>query len=85
MVVIDRLPYVGDIGVIAGYGRGSAFEVSYNGGLVVSADGSTIKGVTVQFSSDASTTIGDGAGEWSTEKDNDTVEWHNEYRRLEID
>ena len=46
MVVIDRLPYVGDIGVIAGYGRGSAFEVSYNGGLVVSADGSTIKGVT---------------------------------------
>mgnify|MGYP000594918708 FL=1 len=80
MVVIDRLPYVGDIGVIAGYGRGSAFEVSYNGGLVVSADGSTIKGVTVQFSSDASTTIGDGAGEWSTEKDNDTVEWHNEYQ-----
>ena len=80
MVVIDRLPYVGDIGVIAGYGRGSAFEVSYNGGLAVSADGSTIKGVTVQFSSDASTTIGDGAGEWSTEKDNDTVEWHNEYQ-----
>lgn len=39
-----------------------------------------IKGVTVQFSSDASTTIGDGAGEWSTEKDNDTVEWHNEYQ-----
>ena len=80
MVVIDRLPYVGDIGVIAGYGRGSAFEVSYNGGLVVSADGSTIKGVTVQFSSDASTTIGDGAGEWSTEKDNDTVKWHDEYQ-----
>lgn len=42
MVVIDRLPYVGDIGVIAGYGRGSAFEVSYNGGLAVSVDGSTI-------------------------------------------
>ena len=80
MVVIDRLPYVGDIGVIAGYGRGSAFEVSYNGGLAVSADGSTIKGVTVQFSSDASTTIGDGAGEWSTEKDNDTVKWHDKYQ-----
>ena len=80
MVVIDRLPYVGDIGVIAGYGRGSAFEVSYNGGLAVSVDGSTINGVTVQFSSDASTTIGDGAGEWSTEKDNDTVKWHDEYQ-----
>ena len=33
MVVIDRLPYVGDIGVIAGYGR-ECCAVSYNGGLV---------------------------------------------------
>ena len=80
MVVIDRLPYINDIGVVAGYGRGSAFEVYYDGGLAVSVDGTAVEGVTTLFSSDDHTIIGDGAGEWSTKDANNTVEWHEGYQ-----
>ena len=77
LVLIDRLPYVGDIGVIATYPRDSAFEVKWdkfikaeiydnNGNFSRSISNSNIK---ITFSNDRANTFEYGARDWYGEDD----------------
>ena len=83
MVIIDRLPYVGDIGVIAPFPRNSAFDVDYDytKGFSVAVGGNDCTaGVKVQFSDDRSTVLGNSAGEWSLNPSDTVLSWHDSYQ-----
>ena len=84
LVFIDRLPYVGDIGVIAQYPRDSAFEVKWDSFIkaeIYDKDGNfsrTIDNnkVKITFSDEKNSTFEYGCKDWYGE--NDVANWTNE-------
>ena len=84
LAIIDRLPYVGDIGVIAKYPRDSAFEVKWDSFIkadIYDKDGNfsrTIDNnkVKITFSDEKNSTFEYGCKDWYGE--NDVATWTNE-------
>ncbi|MCM1530448.1 MAG: hypothetical protein NC093_10705, partial [Alistipes sp.] len=87
--VIDRLPYVGDVGLVSGYERDSAFAVSMGdiSSVMVGSEEISADNYKVSYSSDKKTVINEyssdwtgGAGEmqWYDTKKSDTVNFRLE-------
>ncbi|MBO5164072.1 MAG: hypothetical protein J6B75_06450, partial [Ruminococcus sp.] len=64
--IIDRLPYVGDVGLVSGYERSSAFNVAFNSkeDVTVKAGGETPK-FDISYSSDKKTVLNEYSSDWS--------------------
>lgn len=81
--IIDRLPYVGDIGVVTSYPRNSAFKVRFDkfiSVIVENSDGTT-EDITVNskltFSDNSTEVFGDNAIDWDGTS-NGVANWHDE-------
>ena len=83
LVVIDRLPYVGDIGVIAKYTRDSAFEVKWDSFIkaeIYDKNGQYSRTISndkieIAFSNERNAVFEYGVRDWLGE--NDIAEWSN--------
>lgn len=81
LVLIDRLPYVGDIGVIATYPRDSAFEVKWDSFIkaeIYDKNGNFSRSISdenvqIDFSSERNTTFDYSSKDWYGE--NDVANW----------
>lgn len=84
LVAIDRLPYIGDIGVITEYNRNSQFSVNFDKLLSVTienADGiveDITNSITLMFSNNSIDTFRDTAIDWDGVSD-DVASWHSNY------
>lgn len=73
MTIIDRLPYVGDIGLVSGYDRNSAFGVTMGEITGVTVDGTTVDYDTA-YSTDKTSTLTEYSKDWLGQ--NDVMSWN---------
>ncbi|MCC8070025.1 MAG: DUF11 domain-containing protein, partial [Ruminococcus sp.] len=71
-VIIDRLPYVGDKGLVSGYERDSKFGVSFNEIKSVTVNGAEVP-YTITFSTDKDAVLDEYSKDWVGE--NDDMSW----------
>ena len=74
MTIIDRLPYVGDLGLVSGYERFSAFGVKFKSIDSVVVNGTDVIDKTVRsYSTDKTSTLDEYSKDWLGQ--NDVMNW----------
>ena len=74
MTIIDRLPYVGDLGLVSGYERFSAFGVTLEKIDSVTVDGTAVS-YTDSYSTDKTSVLNEYSKDWLGQ--NDVMNWTN--------
>ena len=72
MTIIDRLPYVGDLGLVSGYDRNSAFGVTMGDIQSVTVNGSAVS-YDVTYSTNKTATLNEYSKDWLGQ--NDAMSW----------
>ena len=76
MTIIDRLPYVGDLGLVSGYERFSAFGVKLKSIDSVVVNGTYVIDKTVRsYSTDKTSVLDEYSKDWLGQ--NDVMNWTN--------
>ena len=73
MTIIDRLPYVGDLGLVSGYARNSAFGVTMGEITSVTVNGTDV-GYTKSYSTDKASVLDEFSKDWRGQ--NDVMSWN---------